>query len=86
MKNKSLNNMKSEELLSRMMNGDSRISIRMIEHAENTEEFHYFLKKWSFGKSWLEPLVILPMTLFLIIRIDPVLFLGLGFILISLLK
>lgn len=86
MKNKSLTNMKSEELLARFMRGDSRITIRMIEKAENTEEFNYYLKKWSFENQMLESIVILPVTCFLIVKLDPILFIGMGFVIISLLK
>lgn len=68
--------MNSQELLKRYLDGDSEISIRDIEKKENEEVFYYTLNQWSFGKEWLKPLVILPVFLFLIIKIDPIIFCG----------
>lgn len=83
---KSINNMSSQELCGRYLNGDNRITLKMIEDKEHSEYFNTSLKSWSFGKSYLEPIVLLPMSLYLIFKIDPIIFVGIGFIVYQLLN
>lgn len=76
---KPINKMSSQELCGRYLNGDKRITLKMIKDKEHSEYFNTSLQSWSFGKSYLEPIVIFPMSLYLIFKIDPFVFLAMGF-------
>ena len=78
---KPIHKMSSQELCGRYLNGDNRITLKMIEDNEHREYFSTSLNSWSFGKPYLEPVVIFPMSLYLIFKIDPFVFIGIGFIL-----
>ena len=59
-------NKKASELASLFLNGDKNVNLKMIKDAEIRERFLFCLEKASFGKDYLKPLVLLPVTFYCI--------------------
>lgn len=54
----------SQELLCRYVNGDKTVTIRDIEKQEYIEMFENRLDRWSFNKSFLKPIIFIPIFIF----------------------
>ncbi len=56
-------------MLKKYLDGDSSISLQSIKDQESKEEFDYYLNLFSLKKAFLQPIMILPVFLFLIIKL-----------------